>query len=123
MADDHEAVTQSDEDIKKLAVDIFEGRVFGSWCIPESELSNVLHLVFLPLAFTDRDQIPKNTAHFYEYLRESSPRGINGYPSFFSVRFMSRGMAETIYPMLAQLEGLRKSFLESSDTEGSPNDG
>lgn len=67
-------------DTRQLAMDIVDGKVFGSWAITEKDM---IGLVFMPLSLGAK--IADDTAHVYEYYDKAAPRSINGYPIFFSM--------------------------------------
>ena len=78
----------TDEELKQLAIDIAEGRVFTS----NSVQNDYLDMVFMPLLFLNNDQrkelIEKEPAFFYEYIDKASPRSVNGMPCFTSFRYL-----------------------------------
>jgi len=67
------------EEMIALAKDIVAGRVFGSWMIEDG--NTPAHMLFMVLGLAGMH--PK-TGAVYEYIHKAGPRGINGYPSFFS---------------------------------------
>lgn len=86
--------------LRAMVFDILEGRVFTSHqCDPD-----LLSSVFMPIAFGCLADYPKEDIEqlgtIYEYMQEAGPRSINGFPMFFSCRFIHRDdwkiIAETI---------------------------
>ncbi len=67
----------TDQELKELAIDIFEGKVFTDRHIPEEEERGLL-MVFMPLAlgagkdWTEDDY--KSIGMFYEYMDQAGPR-------------------------------------------------
>ncbi len=77
------------EEIRKLALDIAEERVFGSWMIPEDELDDTLAIVFMPLALGGEKHLPEDASVLYEYLDKSKHKTTKGYPIFVSMKVLS----------------------------------
>lgn len=107
-------VDMEDKELRQLAVDIVDGRVFGTWNIPEDELKGLLASVFMPLIFI-KERLPENLGHIYEYLSEAGERAINGYPMFMSMRFLSKDDTNKIKPLCAQLEQQKQEFLNQGE--------
>ena len=102
-------------ELKRLAVDIVEGKVFGTWNIP-SEDRNLVPLIFVPLCFIDEKQFRKlksrKVAHVYEYLYKAGPRSVNGYPIFFSCRFLTRKDWKKVVRYIRRYKRMREKFLK-----------
>lgn len=85
----------SDEEIVNLARALVGGQVFTSHHIPmDDQWSQTVQFVWLPIGLGGLseamiDEFNKHKVVFYEYLDKAGPRSVNGYPSFFSVRFIS----------------------------------
>lgn len=80
---------RTDQELRRLAMDIHSGKVFGTWCFQSpGEAQNCLVLVFMPLVFMDDKQreemASQDVAHLFEYLDKAGPGGVNGYPCFTS---------------------------------------
>lgn len=99
----------TEAELRQLAIDIMDGRVFGTWNVQDPR---DIGMVFMTLAFGAR--IPACVAQLYEYLDKAGPRSINGMPSFFSCRLLSRKMWFRLVPMLAELERQREEFLKET---------
>lgn len=104
------------EQLKQLALDIIEDRVFGSWNLPPPTSDDdvgALAMTFLPLALGAA--APEGTVHVYEYLSEAGPRVINGLPCFFSYAPISReDWAKLIQLILAEQNYRKGSPLANS---------
>ena len=78
-------------DLKQLAMDIANGKVFTSNQIKNESL---LASVFMPLALMNDEQIHalhKAPPHMlYEYMDKAVPMSVNGMPIFGSVRFLNK---------------------------------
>jgi hypothetical protein len=83
-------VPMTDEEIKKLAEDMYKGFVFT-----DRHLNSVdeLSMVFLPLALAGKELIGElqkmPTGMIYEYIDKAGPMGVNGMPVFTSFRVAS----------------------------------
>lgn len=88
----NEYVPLSEGKIRELARDTYKERVFWSTAIPEKEFENIATAVFMPLMLVGEevlDQMAAVRAIPYEYMSEAGPRSVNGYPTFFSMRYIS----------------------------------
>jgi hypothetical protein len=108
--------------LRSLALDIVEGKVFGSWEIrnPNTDLK----LVFMVLLFCKNEDIPKDIGAIYEYMDRAGPRAINGMPTFFSCRFLTQAEFKEVCGYTQEIKSLRQSFLQpqkSNDEEPETN--
>ena len=111
----------NDKEIKQLAVDIFENRVFGTWCMHRNDACFV-GSVFLPIALGA--EVGKDVEHVYEYLSEAGTMGINGYPTFFSCRLLRKVDWEKLKPLLTKLkEAKDKVLMEDIPDEAEQSSG
>lgn len=87
----------TEEEIKKLANDIYVGNVFTDRHIKNPE---DVSRVFMPLVFLDEKQAKelekKAPGMIYEYMSEASPMMINGMPAFATLRMLSREDAKKV---------------------------
>lgn len=98
-----------DEQVMKFAQDILANRYFLSTQIHESQLKNLLHIVFMPLAFLDKKAIKKmkddDVVIFYEEVsKHVGGRSINGYPFFGSVAMLTRADWTQVHGALVVLQ-------------------
>lgn len=81
----------TEEDIKKLAGDIYLGLVFTDRHI---ENPSDIPRVFVPLMLMGEEQIEELRSNppgmIYEYIENASPMGIDGMPIFFSFRLLDQ---------------------------------
>lgn len=83
----------TDSELKQLAIDIVDGKVFTDQHISQSQ-KHMLGQVFMPLLLGGVDEL---RAHdklgdlglIYEYYSEAGPLSINGMPTFTSLNFLS----------------------------------
>jgi hypothetical protein len=101
-----------DEELRKLAVDYVENKIFTSTQIREEDL---LPTIFMPVLFGlfsgwTKEEL-KEVGFLYEYLTEAGPRAVNGYPIFFSCRVINRNDAERFREYATVLLAQREAFL------------
>lgn len=106
-----------DDDLKKLALDIFAGRVFTHRHVQRP--SNIT-AVFMPLALLDHEQLAEFQENapglIYEYLSEAAPRSCNGMPMFLSMKMLNQVDTFKVFQIIAQL----KSSVEAIQVESEP---
>lgn len=103
----------TNEELKNLALDISEGKVFGSWMIPEEQQERLFPVIFMPLALGAGDKLPDDVWALYEYHDKSGKTSHNGYPNFMSFKFLTKEDVEKLQPMLTQLQEMKRTFLET----------
>lgn len=100
---------RSDEEIKKLAIDILGGGIFTSWMIRKGD-ENLVTTIFMPLIFLDdierKRMVRDGVVHFYNHYSSAGPRAINGYPIFESLYTLDREDVERIVKKMKQIEEL-----------------
>jgi len=98
--------------------------VFTSTMICESDLPNLLSMIFLPLALMGSEQMEHLMASepvvFYEYYSKAGPRGINGYPMFFSFRSLNRAELNKVCDVYDKLRAFEEQLTCATST--TPND-
>ena len=81
---------KSNNELRKLAVDIFKGMVFTDRHV---QIKEDVPRVFMPMALMGRQQVEdfqkKSPGLIYEYMDKALPKSINGMPMFLSFRFLS----------------------------------
>lgn len=98
---------KSEAELRQLAMDMVEGKVFGDWQVDDDA---TVRMVFLPLAFCGPKHLPRNIGGIYEYIDQSGPRSINGYPMFMTMQFMTDKDREVIIQMVKEYVELRNKF-------------
>jgi hypothetical protein len=107
----------TEPELRQLALDIVDRKVYGSWMIPEDQLDRLLSVVFMPLLFGAAENLRENKAvSLYEYLDKAGPTGVNGYPSFMSCRFLTKEDTELLNPMITKLREMRQSFIQGDQS-------
>ena len=101
----------ADEEVKKLADDIYKGLVFT-----DRHMNNPgdMPRVFMPLALLKKEQIDEFNANppgmVYEYMDKAGPMSINGMPMFFSFRFISQKDAKKVSKKYIQIKNAIEKF-------------
>lgn len=83
----------SEEELKKLAQEIVDGKVFTDRDMRKGDQQGgfMLQMIFMPLALMENvGAFVADAGLLYEYWDQAGPRSINGYPMFFSVRKIIR---------------------------------
>ena len=119
-----EARKKAESELKKLALDIVEGKVFGSWMVPEHD-DSLLTCIFMPLAFGAGASLSDNNAVcIYEYYSKSGNRSVNGYPTFMSFHYITAAELDILRPLIEKAAAMRKEFLgEDHGIELQPDNG
>jgi hypothetical protein len=102
-----------DEVLKQIALDVTDGKIFGSWMLPETQVENLVHIVFMPLAFGAAKQLPEGTATLYEYLDKSGPRTINGYPIFYSMKTLTLEDTNKLANYIQKIRTMKKEMMNN----------
>lgn len=86
---------KSKQFLKELAQQVYRGEVFTSFQIQNP---NDISSVFMPLMLMSPDMgqgiHQDKPCMFYASMKDALPRGINGYPMFGSVAYLTREEAE-----------------------------
>ena len=118
--DTTEPTGMSEPERRQLALDIMDGKVFGTWNLDPSAGPETIGMSFLALALGAK--IPEDAAHIYEYLSEAGPRSVNGNPCFMSLRVLRKEDAKALFPMMAELKKQRDEFLGGIDENSKKDD-
>lgn len=112
-----------EQELKKLAIDIAENKVFGTFNLDSHNFS-IVGSVFMPLVFmSDKDLNELKTyAHIYEYLHAAGPITINGFPMFFSMRVISQEDWAKVFDYLTAYEKQKAEFLKKEPKKISDSD-
>lgn len=101
------------EELKTLAIDIAEGRVFHDRLLGDDK--GMLASVFMPLMLMDKAQIDAlavlKPVFFYEYYSEAGPRSVNGFPIFFSFSYLNQEELAIVSKSIKGYESRRRRFL------------
>jgi len=108
-----------DKELKQLAIDISENKVFGTFHMNEREIESNISIVFMPFAFMSNEQrkemVDKGVVHFYEYYDKAGPRSVNGMPCFFSMLHIVKEDWIKIVKYIKEYETRVSSFLDKKE--------
>jgi len=90
----HDIPLMTEDGLKDFVLGCCNGHIFTSNQVPDEEAQHLLGSIFMPLVFGalknyDQESI-ENIGVLWEHMSEAAPRGINGYPMFFSCRIMHK---------------------------------
>jgi len=95
----------TDEEIKKLADEIYRGLIFTDRHIQNPD---DISRVFMPLVLMKEEQIEEFRANppgmIYEYMDKACPMSINGMPMFLSFRLLSKEDAKKVDKKYIQIK-------------------
>lgn len=104
----------TDGEIRKFVDDFVSDRIFTDRHIRPNEAKRMVGNVFMVLMLTPMHLIPEeefaNLGCIWEYLSKAESRGINGYPCFFSARFMHKDDWERAVVAIKKEEERRKGI-------------
>jgi len=107
-----------EKELRQLAIDISENKVFGTFHMNKYEINNV-SMVFMVLIFMTKEQrqemVDNKVVHLYEYYSEAGPRSVNGMPCFFSVRQIIENDWKKIVKYINEYQIKMKSFLNKTE--------
>lgn len=110
-----------DQELKKLALEYTEGKIFGSWNIHETDQKSVIGMVFMPITFMLKKDLPEDIAHVYAYMHEAGPRSINGYPMFYSCYMLNEADYKKFVEYVNKIRKQREEFLNDEKPESNSN--
>ena len=100
---DYKSLT--DEEIKKLADDIYKGLIFTDRHVQNPD---DISRVFIPLVLLEKEQIEElkveDPGMIYEYMDKAGPMSIDGMPMFCSFRFLSQEDAKKVNEKYRQIK-------------------
>lgn len=91
-------VSKTDAEIKDLAIRLYKGEIFTSNHINNPSLIPQIFMV-LPFmnGFSKKMLILNDAYLFYEEMSQAGPASLNGYPCFFSMRYLDRNDANRLF--------------------------
>ena len=109
-----------EKDLRQLAVDIAESKVFGTFHMNKCEIAN-MSMVFMPLSFMTDEQreelSEEKVVHFYEYYSKAGTTSVNGMPCFFSMRNIVEKDWKKVVKYIAEYEVKIKGFLNKEENK------
>jgi len=107
-----------DKDLRKLARDAAEGRVFFASQVAEQD---VVSMVFMPLLFLSKEDAAKmeqeGVIDVYQYLDQAGPRCINGYPIFMSMCTITKPDKDKLIQYVDEYNRFQKAFADVTSGE------
>lgn len=120
----------SDVELKSIAKDMYNNVIFSNLFVSKNE-QHLLTSIFMPLAFLgpgmhgddvreknidsllEEEYYQKyvsNIGMLYEFMKEASPRGINGYPMFPSMKLLDKKDTEKVIEFYNKYSELQKKL-------------
>jgi len=99
--------------LKKLAVDVVDGKVFGSWMVYPSDLLTTLPLIFIPLSLMK--ERPEDAAVLYEYYERQLPECVGKYPQFASMKYLTQSQLIELVDHMRNYNILKSQFTEETN--------
>lgn len=109
---ENQTTSMSDVQLKKLAIDISDGKVFTDTMIPPDQYQMV-SIIFMPLIFLGKEKLEElaNTCGLlYEYYDKAGPRSVNGFPIFFSFNSLNKEDIKKVDEYYKKIEEAKKSL-------------
>lgn len=101
--------SKSSEALRRLALDVLAGKVWGTWSHEDAADS------FLMLKLAGPEEIAAMKAagivHAYQHLRYAENRSVNGMPVFLSQEMLDQRDAARLFRLLQRAEALFAAFL------------
>ena len=102
---------RTDEELKQIAVDIYEGRIFTDRSISEGCDAGMVFLPVILGAFKDESEEGlKDIKLIFEYMDKAGPRSINGMPMFFSCQVLRTDDFKKMSEYFDKYKTLKESF-------------
>lgn len=118
--DDDLPQPRTEPELRQLAMDIADGKVFGSWMRDDGHLAFQCVTALLPPEALQK-MLDAKVAGLYEYYDKAEPRGINGMPAFFSYKVVLASEAPRLDQLVKELYEVKKKFLEGDECESPPS--
>ena len=103
----------TNEELKILAVDIVDGKVFGSWDVPQE----LIAAVFVPLQNPKvRARLPEDVSCLYQY-KEQAVTTIKdtSTPAFKSFKYLTHQDRERLVPMMERYKSMKQEFIDAQN--------
>lgn len=112
------------EDLIKIAKGLRSGEIF---CDRHLRRHEDIQMVFMVLFFITEQSFFDRLKAFppgmmYEWLDKAAPRGVNGYPCFFSAHILNRADTDTVMQMIKTLDEAEKMAVGVLETLKPPTE-
>lgn len=104
----------TDVELKILAIDIINEKVFGSWMIPKDHAEKISN-IFLPLSIGAVNYLPDDVWALYEYRDKSLPMAYEGMPVFSSCKYLQKDDVEKLAGVIESYSQCLSDFLKKDD--------
>lgn len=105
---------KTDEELKRIAVDLYDGKIFSDRHFRSlEETQSLIGVIFLPLAMgalKSKEQIA-DLGLVYEYFDKAGSRAMNGYPMFTSCCFLGKAETEKMLGFYEEYKKLKDGFM------------
>ena len=108
---------RTDQQIRQLALDVADGRVFLTTDAREIELAFSMILAFLTEEHR-KDLEERDVVAFYEHISKAGPRSVNGLPMFMSACTLTREEYNRLVDASKEVKEFREKFI--GQTEEAP---
>lgn len=102
----------TDAELRELALQIRAGSVFTDRSIREAELEQMMPMIFMPLGLMSKEELARliedEPYMLYEHISAAGPRSMNGYPMFFSFRYLRKSEVERLQACCDRLDRLMR---------------
>lgn len=98
------------QNLKQLAIDIVEGKVFGSWMVAENDI-NKLPLIFLPLALNAGKDLGE-VYGYYQYYDRAISKKYGKYPCFSRMHYLNVEQGKQVEVEVTKYKSLKEGFLK-----------
>lgn len=109
----------TDNELKSIAVDFCEGKIYSDRHIPPEGSDCAIMMVFMPLALGAGKEWSKEDCEqigmIYEYVSEAGPRSIDSMPSFFSFRMLSKEQMTKFIGFCEDYKRMKDGFLNTEN--------
>jgi len=95
--------SKTDQELQQLAFGIYSGNIFTDRHIDPSDVEHMLGMIFMPLAFSDPTTLPPNIGCIYEHVLAAGHMGINGFPTFTSMKMLNIEDANIVFQKVKQI--------------------
>lgn len=109
---------KTEQELKQIAVDFAEGKIFSNLHLTSDHDQHLLPMIFMPLALgADLAEKAQSGECYmiYEYIDKAGPRGINGYPIFFSLRYISKAEYVIMMQHYNNYVDMKNEFLDEEN--------
>lgn len=105
-------------ELKDIAKDLVDGKIFSDRHIPEYD-RHLTSMIFMVLALGGSkfasSMIDQKITFVYEYLNETNPRAINGYPTFFTLRMLNDKDTEKMFKYYDKIKEMKEEEQKKID--------